>query len=407
MLLLLTVSAFFSASETAFFNLTPKQIQLLRKSASRLQKLAARLLKHPPKLLSSLLFGNMAVNVFFYAVASVLTVRVEHQLGVPAATVTAIAAFAILVLFGDILPKSIAYANSRPLTIAAALPVLLFVQAFTPLQLILQHLIIQPFFRLFLPKQKQPKAITTTEFKALMDEVRKRGVITAGENRLLAEVIEIRYLKVRHVMKPRVDMTTCSVKTSPATARELMLKNNLTKIPVYVSTIDNIVGLVHLRQLTLQPDSSLDKLVQPVPFVPEQKTVESMLEFFRTTHTDTAIAVDEYGGIAGSIRLENIAEELLGPIEPNEQAQPIEQIGPMKYRLAGDLAVRDWADAFGIDPSETRLATIGGLVSALLGKIPNTGDVACLKNCKFTVEHLHKRRIKTVILTLENIPNNA
>jgi CBS domain containing-hemolysin-like protein len=237
--------------------------------------------------------------------------------------------------------------------------------------------------------------------------VRKRGLITADENRLLGEIIELSFLKVRHVMRPRVDMITCSVTERPGKARELMQKNHLTKLPVYVGTRDNIVGLVSLRRLLLELDKSLDRLVQEVHFVPEQKTVESLLEFFRRSHSDTAIVVDEYGGIAGSIRLEDIAEELFGPIEVTEQIQPIEQIGPFEYRLAGHLAIHDWADVFSIDPEETRISTIGGLVTAALGKIPKAGDIVYLKNLKLTVERVRKHRIETLILSLSRLANNA
>ncbi len=107
------------------------------------------------------------------------------------------------------------------------------------------------------------------------------------------------------------------------------------------------------------------------------------------------------------MRLEDIAEELLGPIELTSDIEPIEQIGPFEYRLAGNLTIHDWAQSFGIEPAETRLSTIGGLVTALLGKIPKTGDVAYLKNLKFTVERVQKRRIETLILTFEPVPNDG
>jgi magnesium and cobalt transporter len=140
-----------------------------------------------------------------------------------------------------------------------------------------------------------------------------------------------------------------------------------------------------------------------VNFVPEQKTVESLLEFFRRSHTDTAIVVDEYGGISGSIRLEDIAEELLGPIEISDTGEPIEQMGPFEYRLSGDWSIHDWSRAFGIEPAEAQISTIGGLVTVLLGKIPKSGDEVRLKNLKFTVERVRKRRIETVLLKLEPI----
>ena len=406
MVLLLSCSAFFSASETALFNLSHRQIRLLQKSRHKLQNLAARLLNKPRQLLSCLLFGNTTVNILFYAVASVFVVKVEQQAGAGAAAIAACVSFCLLVLFGEILPKSLAYTNSKSFSITAALPLVLCVRILTPVVFIFRFLIVEPALGLLLGPAKRPKTITTGEFKSLIAQVRKRGLITADENRLLSEIIELGYLKVRHVMRPRVDIIACAVTDSTDRAAKKMGENHLTKLPVYVGTIDNIVGQVYLRQLLLKPKTSLDKLVQQVYFVPEQKKVESLLEFFRRSRTDTAIVVDEYGGIAGSVCLEDIAEELLGPIEITNGIEPIEQIGPFEYRLAGDLAVHDWAQSFNIDPAESRISTIGGLVTALLGKIPKSGDVACLKNLKFTVERVRKRRIETLILTLEPIPNN-
>ncbi len=407
MLLLLVGSAFFSGAETAFFNLSRRQTDLLQKSKHKLQNLVAKLLNKPRQLLGCLLLGNITVNVLFYAVASVLTVRVKQQSGAGAAAITACISFAVLVLFGEILPKSLAYANSKSISITAALPAFLCLQIFAPIQSVFRFLIIEPVLRLLLGPPQPAKQITTREFKSLIEQVRKRGLITVDENKLLTDIIELGFLKVRHVMRPRVDMIACAVTDSPQTAREMMLKNRLTKLPIYVRSKDNIVGLVYLRQLLLEADTSLDKLVQQVHFVPEQKTVESLLEFFRKTRTDTAIVVDEYGGIAGSVRLEDIAEELLGPIELTSGIEPIEQIGPFEYRLAGNLAIHDWAQSFGIEPAETQLSTIGGLVTALLGKIPKSGDVAYLKNLKFTVERVRKRRIETLILTFEPIPTDG
>ncbi|MHC4175015.1 MAG: hemolysin family protein, partial [Planctomycetota bacterium] len=335
MLVLLAGSAFFSGAETAFFNLSRRQTKLLQESKHRLQNLAARLLNRPGQLLNCFLFGNMTVNVLFYAVASVLAVRVKEQSGLTAAAAVAFVSFVALVLLGEILPKSVAYANSKSLSVAAALPAFLCLQLFVPLQFVFKSFILEPVLRLFLGPARSPKVITVGEFKSLIETTRKQGLITADENKLLTEVIELGFLKVRHVMRPRVDMIACAVTDSPQTAREKMGKNHLTKLPVYVRTIDNIVGLVYLRQLLLEAATSLDKIVQQVHFVPEQKTVESLLEFFRKSRTDTAIVVDEYGGIAGSVRLEDIAEELFGQIELTSGIEAIEQIGPFEYRLAG------------------------------------------------------------------------
>jgi putative hemolysin len=403
MLVLLAGSAFFSGAETAFFNLSRRQINLLQKSDHKLKKLAARLLSRPNQLLSCLLFGNMTINILFYAVACVFTISVEQQVGVKTAAVTAFLAFISLILFGEILPKYLAYGNSEFLSVAAALPVFLFLQIFKPITSVLRFLT-GPIVRLFPGPVKYSNRITPREFRALIKASQKNGLMNAGEDKLLSEVIELGFLKVRDCLRPRVDMVACSIEDLTRRVCEVMRENHLTKLPVYIKTIDNIVGMVHLRHLLLQPDKSLDKLIQKADFVPEQEKIESLLEFFRRTGTDTAIVVDEYGGISGSICLEDIAEELLGPIELTDAAPPIERTGPFEYRLSGNLSVRDWAETFGIVPSETRISTIGGLVTALLGKAPKAGDVTHLKNLKFTVERVRKRRIETVILSLEPIP---
>jgi len=407
MLVLLCGSAFFSGAETALFNLSQRQINLFKKSSHKLGNLTAKLLTEPKQLLGCLLLGNMTVNVLFYAVASVFVIKLQRQIGPGSAAIAAGLTFVSLVLFGEILPKSISYANSKSLSLAVALPAFLCRQVFRPVLFIFGFLIAEPALRLLLGPARPAKPISTDEFKLLIEAGQRHGLITTDENKLLTETIELGFLKVRDCLRPRVDMVACAVTDSPQTAREIMQKNRLTKLPVYTRTIDNIVGMVYFRRLLLEPDETIDKLIQQVHFVPEQKTVESLLEFFRKTGTDTAIVVDEYGGIAGSICLEDIAEELVGPIEVTETIKPIEQTGPFEYRIAGNLAIHDWAQSFGIDPARTRIATIAGLVTALLGKIPKSGDTAHLQNLKFTVEQVKKRRIETLILTLEPIPTDG
>ncbi|HLB73624.1 MAG TPA: hemolysin family protein [Sedimentisphaerales bacterium] len=404
MLALVLCSGFFSASETAFFNLSSRQTRMLRESRHRLQKLVAHLLEHPGRLLNSLLFGNMTVNVLYFSVSSVLVMRIKKEVGITAAGAAAFLSFALLVLAGEILPKSLAYASSRPMSMIAASPAYVWLKVFSPLQFVFKMLVLEPILRILLGPKRMPHSLTVAEFLSLIEATRTQGLITPDENRLLTEVVELGFLKVRHVMCPRVDMVACSAKESVETAKRLMLTNSLTKLPIYVGDIDNIVGLVHFRRLLLEPllaKGGLDKLAEDVSYVPEQKTVESLLEFFRRSRSDTAVVVDEYGGIAGLVRLEHIAEHLFAQTEAAEGLESIEQTGPFEYRLAGSLAIHDWADAFGIDVSETRVCTVGGFVTAILGKMPKIGDEAQLKNLRFTVGKVRKHRIESLILKLE------
>jgi putative hemolysin len=401
LLILLCCSAFFSGSETAFFSLSRRQLQELKHSKHKLPHLVSLLLDKPYRLLGCFLFGNMVVNVFYFASASILIIRIENQANVTAATIVAFASFFVLILLGEVFPKSLAFSNSKSISLILALPTYLFTKILTPLLFLFRYIIVEPVMRLFLIKEKHPKPMSTNEFRMLIEASQRSGLISPDENKLLTEIINLGLLKIRHVMQPRVDIICCQVNTSVETARGIMLKHNLTKIPAYVKDIDNIIGLVHLRDIILAPSKPLNKQVQKAAFVPEQKTIESLLDFFRNTETDTALVVDEYGGIAGLIRLEDIAEELLGSVEIEGQIEPIEKIGPFEFRISGNLAIHDWTDAFGINIDETRLSTIGGLVTALLGKIPEEGDKAFLKNLKFSVEKITKRRIESLILSFE------
>lgn len=407
MLVLVFCSGFFSGSETAFFNLSPRQRRLLRESGHRLQIMVGTLLQRPGHLLNGLLFGNMVVNVLYFSLSSVLTMTVKSQAGLTAAAVAAFLSFILLVLFGEILPKSFAYASSRSMSLIAAGPAFLWLKVFAPFQFAFKTFILEPVLRISLGSARTPRPLSIREFRSLIQTTRRQGLISSDENRLLTEVIELGFLKVRHVMRPRVDMIACSASQSPEEVTELLLAKGLTKLPVYEREIDNIIGMVYFRRLLLEGDAPLKELVDDVHFVPEQKTVESLLEFFRRSRSDTAVVVDEYGGIAGLVRLEDIAEELFGQIEPEQTPEAIEQTGPFEYRMAGSLPIHDWAESFGIDVNETRICTVGGLVTAMLGRIPKPGDKTTLENLKFTVEKVRMHRIDTLILTLEPIDTNG
>jgi putative hemolysin len=406
MLLLLCCSAFFSAAETAFFNLSSRQINEFKNSRGHLHKLVVQLLQNPSNLLSCFLFGNMIVNVLFFAFASVFTVQTEYQYGVRAAALAAVVFFCILVLFGEIFPKSLAYFNARSMSIAASLPSYFCLRIFMPVISALKFLVVEPALRLLLGHAKRPRTITLDEFLSLIKQARKRGLITDDQGKLISEIVDMGSLKVRDCLRPRVDMTVCNIADSPQTVKAAMRQHHLSKLPVYSKKIDNIVGMIYLRQLLLEPEKSVEKLIEPVHFVPEQKSIESLLDFFRKTRTDTAVVVNEYGGIEGTICIEDVVEELLGPVKITAQPEPIEPIGPFEYRLSGNVAIRDWADAFDIDLEQTRITTIGGFITALLGKIPQPGDTANIGNVKFTVESVRKHRIETVIFKFEPIKEN-
>ena len=402
MLILLGFSAFFSGSETAFFHLSPRSVRQFAGSKKRLEKLTATTLANHSRFLTALLFGNMLVNVLYFAISSMISFRLAHTAGALAGTLVAASGFILLLLFGEMLPKSLAYSNSRQFCLLTVPVCYLLLKILSPLLIIIDVLIVQPVIRLFVGPRNTSR-ISTKQLKTLLDSSRHQGLISSHENRLLTEILKFGFLKVRHVMQPRVEMPICSTQSSVESATKQMLENNIAKMPVYTKYIDSVVGLVHLKDLFLHPEQPLAKLVRQVQFVPEQKSVESLIVFFQQTKTDTAVVVDEYGGVAGWVELEDIMEQLVGPLEDASDAEPIEQIGPMTYRLQANLSIHEWMNAFGIDLEQERQVTIGGFVIALLGRIPKEGDEVAFQNIKFIIEKVNQNRIQTIILILNSL----
>lgn len=403
MMILLFCSAFCSGSETAFFNLSRRELRSFRTSTNKLQQMAGWLLQHPERLLTTLLLGNMLVNVLFFSLASVLTVNLNDKVGHTTAIIVAIASFFAVLLFGEMLPKSMAYSRSRSVVLWAAPICFISVRILGPILHFMQTWMVTPMLRLLLgsPSPTSAQEATIDQFKSLLNASRQQGLISEPESRLMSEVLEFGMLKARHVMVPRVDMLLCNVTDQGKMIRQIMQDRCIDVVAIYEERTDNVIGLLHLRDLMLHPDSPIRPLLHVPLFVPEQKTVESLFAYFRKTHDDAVLVVDEYGGIVGLIREDHIIDQLFGSTQTIHQTRPVEQLGPLTYRLAGDQPIHDWADMFGVDPSELRVSTVGGITVALLGRLPRPGDIVRLDNIEIQVEEMSKHRVESITISLK------
>jgi CBS domain containing-hemolysin-like protein len=405
LIVLLLCSAFFSGSETAYFNLPRRTVRQYRKSAIRFERLVALILLNPNRFLTALLFGNMLVNVLYFAVSSMLSLQIGRSYNPAVGTLTAVLCFVLLLLFGEMLPKTMAFAYTKRFCLVTSPACFILLRGLTPILRIIDFVITQPVIRLFIPGHRSD-SVSVNQLKVVMESSRRRGLISNDENQLWTEILKFSFLKVRHVMEPRVEIQSCSIQSSAEQVKQQMLKHDLVKMPVYHNSVDSVVGIVHLRDIFLWPQRQLSEMIRKVHFIPEQKTVESLVEFFRESKVDMAMVVDEYGGIAGRVDIEDVMEELLGPLETSDEDDPIEQVGPMQYRLMANLSIHDWTEAFGIDVATERLTTIGGFVTALLGKIPQEGDRVTFKNMTFQVDQVQRNRIQTITLSLEPLSNS-
>ncbi len=398
MAILLLWSAFFSGTETSLFNL-PRGTILRLSQGSASGKLVASLMRKPRRILNTILLGNMLVNIAFASTSAGLILRLEDS-GASALILAAapIISLAALILIGEVTPKMIAFVVCDKWALVAAYPISIIRRILSPVLLILENLFVTPLTRIFAPQKAGIAGITDEEFNALLDLSAKRGVIDHDASALLQEIVELTDLKVSDIMAPRVDMIAYNVKDSSAGLMGLVRKTNLRRIPVYKKNIDYITGIVDARNLLLNPERPLTEMVEDVLFIPETAAVEKALIQFRSAGQQLAIAVDEYGGTAGLLSLEDILEEIVGDIPDSEaetfqEGPAVKRLGKKEYLLDANLPIHEWTDAFKMELASERISTVGGFVISLIGKIPQPGDVASYRNLRFTIESMRGRRI--------------
>ncbi len=396
MALLVAASAAFAGTETALFKLTKHQRDKLRASGGRLDGIVIKLLCEQGRLLTVLLFGNLLVNVLYFAVSGAISISLNRQGLHLAAAAQAVGSLLLLLIAGEMLPKSFAYSHSIMFAHLTATGVFILLKVFSPLLRLFDILIILPAIRLLTPMFPVTGKVTKEHLKLLLNETAKRHTDPEAA-KILNEIIELRELKVRNIMKHRTEMVTACVETSVEQAIEIMTAEGIKKLPIYQENTDNIIGFVSLWRLLVERPPTVAAALQPVVFVPEQKKVDAMLDFFRKQKPALAIIVDEYGGVAGLLTIKDIINEILGASRSDVYGI-VEQIGPLSYRLGGDLPIHDWLDITGISPEAGSYTTVGGFVTALIDKVPAEGDAVEYLNLWFEVEKVEKHRIKTLIL---------
>lgn len=404
---LLVGSAFFSGSETALFSLSLNDRRRLA-SQGITGAAAARLLDETRGLLITLLLGNMTVNVLFFVISTVLLFRVQRDSDLHPIVLAALSALPLLsvILLGEVIPKLIASRLARPWSLAAAIPLTMIHRGIGPLRVVLNLAVIEPLARLIAPNER-PETLSAHDLASLLRLSRDEGVIDQAEQDMLEQVLSLSSLKVRDVMTPRVDMHAFDLDDPPAELDTLIRKCRHSRIPVYRGDLDHIHGVVYARQVLLrQPGTrqQLRALVRNIRFVPEFQRADALMIEFRKTGTTMAIVVDEYGGTAGLVTLEDVVEHMVGDIagahEP--RAQPtIQTLAPDRWRVNADVSVHECVRKIGPIKMPRGVATLGGAVMAAFGRLPIVGESVDLGAYHVRVAEMHGRRLTWLTIDRE------
>ena len=396
----LLLAAVFSCSETAIFSLTRADILYFRKSRSRREATVARLRDMGRSLLIVILLFNMACTTLVFIFSSVLLASIARQSGGAVALACAPAPLLLVAYVGEVMPKMIGRTFNRSLAPVFAALLLPLVRTLLPAVSVLQKLVILPAARL-IGRPQSPEGLSLGELRELLALSQTEGMIDVGENQLIERVLRLGELRVRHVMVPRVNMVGFDIGRPSEDLRELLLRTHLSRIPVYDQQIDSILGVVDAKALLLEKPAStvaLKALLKPVQFVPELQSVGRLLNTFRDNHIQMAIVVDEFGGVAGLVSIEDVVEQLIGEIsEPGDPVnERLEPAGPDEWTASGDVSLLDCAELLSGRNASRRAATLGGLIYAELGRVPRPGDSVRLPNVRLTVETMRGPRVGRV-----------
>ncbi len=399
LLCLFALSAFFSSSETAIFSLQTYDIEVLRE-LSNTGRLLERLRATPQRLLATILMGNELVNVTLASVAAALVVSFAP--GHPWLNIVLV--LPLLVLFGEVLPKSLALRFPRRWALAVCRPLLVITVGFGPLRWLVTK-IAGAFTRLFgVSRVGRSQGLREDELRTLVDMGREQGSINAAEQELIHAVFELDDLPVGRIMTPRADLIMLDLRAPWSEILTTVQRHALSRIPVYLHDRDNVIGILMAKDLLRflgRPPPNLRQVRQvlhPPYYVPTFKRADELLEEFRKNRVHMALVVDEHGSTAGLVTLDDLLGELMGELQDESDAQSVEvridEDGSML--VDGSMDIEDFTEQCGFPLPEGDYSTVGGFVLSVTRELPEPGQTAAHGDAVFEVAKVSSRRISTV-----------
>ncbi len=397
-IILVGMSAFFSASETAFTSLNRIRLKGLANSGDRRAERALALAEDYDKLLSCILIGNNLVNILSASLASIQFVRWLGDTGVSASTAVMTV---VVLMFGEISPKSAAKERAEQFAMALAPMLRAVMILLTPLTWLAMRWqaatdrVISP---------AEDKGMTDDELMTIVEEAESEGELEQGEGELIRSAIEFYDLTAEDILTPRVDLVAADMEDSFEEIEKLFRVSGFSRLPVYEESVDNIVGVLHEKDFFLNRENrTLREMMSPPVCVLPTLQLSELLRLLQRNKSHMAIVVDEYGGVNGIVTMEDILEELVGEIwdEHDEITEEFNELPDGSLRVSGGANLDELLERYGVH-REYDSVTVSGWVLEEMGRFPREGETFQCENMLVTVERVHKRRVLQV--RVENLP---
>jgi len=399
LLVLIALSAFFSASETVLFSLSPIQVQRIRNRNPIAGGRLDTLLGDPALLLSTLLVGNTLVN---FAIASMGFTLIKGL--VPAwGEVIAIPVMTLaLLLFGEVTPKRVAVSHAERLAPSCSRLLLFWLWLLRPFNVVLTA-----GSRIFKKSLKRERrALSNDELRTVVEVGEEQGILDAEEVSMVEGIMRLSELKASDEMTPRVDMVGLDLDTSVAQQLAVVRRSPFRHLPVYVRTPDAIEGFVDVSRFLLDPEHDARKAISPALFVPENVSLDDLLVTLQRSGKHIACVLDEYGGTAGLITRGDILELIAAPVAKNDSSErsPVQRLGDDVWLVAGSVSLEELNRQLDLALEADDADRIAGWITFHAGRLPQVGQTVEAQGCKATVRRMRKRRIEAVQLEVLEHP---
>ncbi|MBR0369026.1 MAG: HlyC/CorC family transporter [Clostridia bacterium] len=392
LIILVLFSAFFSASETAYTSLNRVRVKGLANAGNRRAAKVLSLAEKYDKLLSGILVGNNIVNILSASLATVLFVNLVGPRGVSLSTAVMTV---VVLMFGEIAPKSIAKEHPEEIAFAFYPMLSLIIRLLTPI-IYLTTLWQKLIYHIFKPSDD--RGITEEDLITIVEEAESDGEIDAHESELIRSAIEFNDMTVGDILTPRVDMTAVAIDDDIDTIARAFEESGYSRLPVYQDSVDDIIGILHEKDFyTRKEGVSIRELMTPPLCVVPTTQLAVLLKLLQKTKNHMAVVMDEYGGVLGIATMEDVLEELVGEIwdEHDEVVQDIEELSDGSLRVSGGASLDDLREKIDI-PGEYESVTVNGWVLEVLGRFPQPGDGFDFGDSRVTVEKAARRRVEQI-----------
>ena len=399
------MSAYFSATETAFSALNKIRLKTMAEDGNKKAERAYKLSENYDSLLSSILIGNNVVNILASSLTTILFIGLIKNNESLATTLSTVILTIVILIFGEISPKSIAKESPERFAMFSAPIIGVLMTLFKPLNFLFKQWkkLLSKIF-----KSEEEVGITEEELISIIEEAEEDGNLEKNETELIRSAIEFNELEVGDIFTPRIDIVAIKKSASFDEIREVFKSTGYSRLPVYVDDLDNIIGILNYKDFFTKDFTSIDSIMKEVHYVTKSRNVNELLTELQAKKLHLAVVADEYGSTAGIVTLEDIIEEIVGDIwdEHDRVEIDVRDVGENKYIVSGKANLEKVFEELDVDADPESL-TVNGWAMDVLGRIPVAGDEFEADGLFARVLRMNGKRIENVMIIKREIAEDS